>query len=200
MILYKAFFKRCFDFFVSLVGVVLTFPIVLVSIIIASFEIRGNGLFFQKRVGRNGKIFYIVKVKTMKNIKKGKTRSSITSQSAIEITKSGRLFRKYKIDELPQLWNILLGDMSFVGPRPDVPGYADCLVGEDRIILSLRPGITGPASLKYRNEEALLSQKIDAKNFNDNVIWPDKVKINKAYAENFSFFQDLKYIIQTIKG
>lgn len=106
--------------------------------------------------------------------------------------------RKYKLDELPELWNVLIGDMSFVGPRPDVPGYADKLVGEDRKILLLKPGITGPASIKYRNEEELLAQQADPIKYNDGVIFPDKVKINLNYLENWSFITDIKLIIYTI--
>jgi lipopolysaccharide/colanic/teichoic acid biosynthesis glycosyltransferase len=126
--------------------------------------------------------------------------STVTTANDKRITKSGRFFRKYKIDELPQLINVLKGDMSFVGPRPDVPGYADKLEGEDRIILSIKPGITGPASLKYKNEEEILASEKNPKEYNDKIIWPDKVKINKEYIKNWSLKKDIEYIIKTIKG
>lgn len=124
-------------------------------------------------------------------------RSPIASNNAASITRSGAFFRKYKLDELPQLFNVLSGSMSIVGPRPDVPDYADQLEGGDRIILRLRPGITGPASIKYKAEEELLSASEDPVLYNDTVIWPDKVRINKEYYNRYSFVADIKYIIQT---
>ena len=124
--------------------------------------------------------------------------SSVSVAGKNRITPFGAKLRKYKLDELPELWNVLIGDMSFVGPRPDVPGYADKLVGEDRKILLLKPGITGPASIKYRNEEELLAQQADPIKYNDEVIFPDKVKINLNYLENWSFITDIKLIIYTI--
>ena len=124
--------------------------------------------------------------------------SSVSVAGENRITPFGAKLRKYKLDELPELWNVLIGDMSFVGPRPDVPGYADKLVGEDRKILLLKPGITSPASIKYRNEEELLAQQIDPIKYNDEVIFPDKVKINLNYLENWSFITDIKLIIYTI--
>jgi len=188
--------KRVFDFTLSLIGLLLTWPIILVAWIIASIETKSNGMFSQIRVGEDGKYFKIYKIKTMQN-KKGTT---ITTANDSRITKSGKIFRKYKIDELPQLFNVLKGDMSFVGPRPDVPGYADRLSGEDRIILSVKPGITGPASLKYKNEEEILANVENPKEYNDKVIWPDKVRINKEYIKNWSLKKDIEYIIKTIKG
>ena len=188
--------KRIFDFFFSFIGLIITWPIILIAWIIASIETKSNGMFSQIRVGENGKLFKIYKIKTMYD-KKG---STITTLNDDRITKSGKFFRKYKIDELPQLWNVLIGDMSFVGPRPDMPGYADKLQGEDRIILSVKPGITGPASLKYKNEEEILAKVANPKEYNDKVIWPDKVKINKEYIKNWSLKKDIKYIIKTIKG
>ena len=188
--------KRTFDFFFSFVGLLLTWPIILIAWIITSIETKSNGMFSQIRVGENGKLFKIYKIKTMKD-KKGTT---ITTANDDRITKSGKFFRKYKIDELPQLWNVLIGDMSFVGPRPDVPGYADKLQGEDRIILSIKPGITGHASIKYKNEEEILASVKNPKEYNDKVIWPDKVKINKGYIKNWSLKKDIEYIIKTIKG
>lgn len=194
----SALTKRAFDFFVSLFGLLTTSPIVLLAWFVASVETKSNGFFIQQRVGKNGKLFKVVKIKTMKQVEGVDT--SITASNDVRITKSGAFFRKTKIDELPQLWNVLLGQMSFVGPRPDVPGYADQLEGEDRIVLSIRPGITGPASLKYKDEESLLAVQPDPKKYNDEVIWPDKVKINREYIENYSFIKDLYYIWKTIVG
>jgi lipopolysaccharide/colanic/teichoic acid biosynthesis glycosyltransferase len=188
--------KRIFDFFFALIGLLITWPIILFSWTIASIETKSNGFFLQKRVGKEGKMFTIIKIKTM-YLKDGNT---ITTANDKRITKSGKIFRKFKIDELPQLINVLKGDMSFVGPRPDVPGYADKLEGEDRIILSIRPGITGPAQLKYKNEEEILANVDNPKKYNDEVIWPDKVKINKEYIKNWSFKKDIEYIIKTIIG
>ena len=128
---------------------------------------------------------------------KGEYSSSITT-GEMRITKLGKFLRRYKLDEIPQIFNILKGDMSWVGPRPDVFGYADKLEGEDRIILSVKPGITGPAQLKYRNEEEILSKVKDPKLYNDNIIWKDKVKINKDYIENWSFTNDVNYLLRTI--
>lgn len=193
-------FKRLFDVCFSFVGLFFTFPIILVSLLWVVFDTKSNGIFAQERIGRNGRVFKVFKIKTMKNLNFDDKRTSITANELTRVTKSGTLFRKYKIDELPQLWNVLIGDMSFVGPRPDVSGYADYLIGEDKNILILRPGITGPASIKYKNEEYILSRQIDPQSYNDTVIWPDKVKINLEYLNNYSFFKDLGYIIKTIKG
>jgi len=192
------FLKRFFDLILSAVGLVLTFWLVLIAWIIASIETKSNGMFIQKRVGKDGKLFNVFKIKTMKQI--AGIDSTITSSNDVRITKSGKFFRNTKIDELPQLWNVFIGDMSFVGPRPDVPGYADKLSGDDGIILSIRPGITGPASLKYKNEEEILSQQEDSKWYNDNIIWPDKIKINKEYIKNWSLKKDIEYIIKTVTG
>ena len=127
-------------------------------------------------------------------------KTTVTISGDSRITVSGAFFRKWKIDELPQLVNILLGQMSFVGPRPDVPGYADRLQGEDRIILSIRPGITGPAQLAYKNEEEILANQDNAVKYNDEIIWPDKVRINREYIGDYSFFKDFYYIWKTIVG
>ncbi len=188
--------KRVFDFSLAFVGLLITWPIILIAWVVASIDTKSNGFFLQKRVGENGKLFTIIKIKTMQN-NKG---STITTANDSRITKSGKFFRKYKIDELPQLINVLKGDMSFVGPRPDVPGYADKLKGEDRIILSVKPGITGPATLKYKNEEEILARVNDPIKYNNEVIWPDKVKINKEYIKNWTLKKDIEYIIKTIKG
>ena len=190
--------KRIFDFTVSFLGLLASWWLIFIAWIVASFETKSNGMFIQKRVGKDGKLFNVYKIKTMKQVKGVDT--TITSANDIRITKSGKFFRDTKIDELPQLWNVLVGDMSFVGPRPDVEGYADKLQGDDRVVLSIRPGITGPASLKYKNEEEILSKQDDPKQYNDEVIWPDKVKINKEYIKNWSLKKDIKYIIKTVTG
>lgn len=124
----------------------------------------------------------------------------ITTSNDSRLTNMGRFLRKTKLDELPQLWNVLVGEMSFVGPRPDVQGYADQLKGEDRIILSVKPGITGPASLAYKNEEELLAQQNNPKAYNDTVIWPDKVRLNKIYVEHYNLKKDIYYIFKTVFG
>lgn len=155
----------------------------------------GPILFRQKRVGQYGKLFTMIKFRTMSVSHHG---SSISVAGESRITPLGAKLRKYKLDELPELWNVLIGDMSFVGPRPDVPGYADQFKGEDKDILRLKPGITGPATLKYRNEEELLAQQIDPQRYNNEVIFPDKVKINLDYFHHRSFWGDLCIIIKTI--
>lgn len=190
--------KRAFDLIFSLLGLILTFWIIILAFIIATIDTKNNGFFTQIRIGRKGKPFKVIKIRTMKEVNTINT--TITSSNDIRITKMGRIFRKTKIDELPQLINVLLGHMSFVGPRPDVPGFADRLTGEDRIILEVRPGITGPATLKYRNEEDVLSKVDDPEKYNKEVIFPDKVNINKEYIKNYTFFNDIKIIIETIFG
>lgn len=191
----QRFFKRLFDVVFSFLGIALSFPIIILAWIISSVETKSNGIFTQIRIGRYGKRFKVLKIKTMHNSKG--VYKDITTDKDPRITRFGRIFRLTKIDELPQLINILLGQMSFVGPRPDVPGYADKLSGEDRIILELRPGITGPASIKYRNEQEILSKVTNPVEYNDTIIWPDKVKINLNYLRNYSFFADIKYILKT---
>jgi lipopolysaccharide/colanic/teichoic acid biosynthesis glycosyltransferase len=190
--------KILFDFVFSLMGLLVVSPVILIAWIVAAVETQSNGFFVQQRVGVNGHIFNIIKVKTMKSL--AGINTTITSSNDIRITKSGVFFRKTKIDELPQLWNVLIGQMSFVGPRPDMPGYADRLKGKDRIILSVRPGITGPAQLAYKNEEEILAKQDDMVKYNNEVIWPDKVAINTRYIENYSFFRDIYYMWKTIVG
>jgi lipopolysaccharide/colanic/teichoic acid biosynthesis glycosyltransferase len=151
--------------------------------------------FLQKRVGKDGRLFTIIKFRTMM-VNDGK--NTVTAVNDLRITRLGGFLRKWKLDELPELINIVLGEMSFVGPRPDVPGYADKLTGNDRKILSLRPGITGPASLKYYNEEEILAGVENPKEYNDRVIFPDKVRINLKYLERCSLPEDLKIIYYTI--
>ena len=192
------FIKRGFDIIVSFLGLTFSWWLIFIAWVIATFETKSNGFFIQKRVGKDGKIFNVIKIKTMKKVEGIDT--TITSSNDVRITKSGKFFRDTKIDELPQLINVLIGDMSFVGPRPDVPGYADKLEGEDRIVLSIRPGITGPASLKYKNEEEILASQNDPKWYNDKIIWPDKVRINKEYIKNWSLKKDIEYIIKTVTG
>ena len=192
------FTKRGFDIVVSFLGLTFSWWLIFIAWVIATFETKSNGFFIQKRVGKDGKIFNVIKIKTMKKVEGVDT--TITSSNDVRITKSGKFFRDTKIDELPQLINVLIGDMSFVGPRPDVPGYADKLEGEDRIVLSIRPGITGPASLKYKNEEEILASQNDPKWYNDKIIWPDKVRINKEYIKNWSLKKDIEYIIKTVTG
>jgi lipopolysaccharide/colanic/teichoic acid biosynthesis glycosyltransferase len=162
----------------------------------AVISTRSHGLFIQKRVGRNGSFFSVVKLRTMRR-QSGVT-TTVTTSSDTRITRIGAILRKTKIDELPQLWNVLIGQMSFVGPRPDVPGFADRLTGEARSILLVKPGITGVASLFFRDEEDLLAQAEDPERYNQDVIWPKKVELNLAYLRDYSFRGDLVLIVQTI--
>lgn len=177
--------KRIFDILVSLIALVVLLPILLISWIVLMFDTNSGGLFFQKRVGQYGKLFTIYKLKTM-HPKTG------------NVTGVGAFFRKYKLDELPQFLNVLLGKMSIVGPRPDIEGYYDKLQGEDRKILELKPGITSEASIKYYNEEEILEQQQNALEYNDTVIFPDKVKMNLDYYYRQNLFLDIKIIIKTI--
>lgn len=190
--------KFLFDRIVALFGLLFLWPVLLIVAILIKVKMPGGPAFFtQKRVGRNGKLFTMYKFRSMTVSHSG---SSISVAGESRITPFGAVLRKYKLDELPELWNVLKGDMSFVGPRPDVPGYADALVGKDRDILKLRPGITGPASLKYRNEEELLSTVDDPIAYNNEIIFPDKVRINLYYLNNYSFWMDIKMIICTVLG
>ena len=191
------FLKRLFDLFVSLVGIIVLLPVFLIIALLVKIKTPGPLFFVQQRVGRYGKLFRLVKFRTMLAGQKG---NNITVKGESRITPLGVFLRKYKLDELPELWNVLKGDMSFVGPRPDVPGYADRLKGEERKILELRPGITGPASMKYSNEEELLALQPDPVKYNNEVIWPDKVRINLEYLRNRNFRFDLKMIIYTVLG
>jgi lipopolysaccharide/colanic/teichoic acid biosynthesis glycosyltransferase len=192
----QAAIKRSFDFTVALFGLLVTWWLVLLAWIAASIDTRSNGFFIQRRVGRNGKTFRVIKIKTMRPVAEFDT--TVTRRGDPRITPLGAFFRRTKIDELPQLWNVLLGQMSFVGPRPDVPGFADTLLGEERAMLSIRPGITGPATLKYRNEEELLAAQDDPEAYNRDVIWPDKVQINLEYIRGWSLWNDCCYIFRTI--
>ncbi len=213
--------KFVFDKVVSLVGLIVLSPLLLIVALLIKWKMPGPILFCQQRVGRYGRIFTVYKFRTM-TVKaeasvasRNSEATSIASQEQSRITPLGEKLRRYKLDELPELWNVLKGDMSFVGPRPDVPGYADQLQGEDREVLLLRPGITGPASLKYRNEDDIL-EAVDetlqkgrselpmgittVQEYNDNVIYPDKVRLNRYYLHHYSFIKDIKMIVCTVLG
>lgn len=177
------------------IGFLLLFPVMLVVAFLILVQDGFPVLFIQNRVGRNGKLFRMIKFRTMK---KNDSKNTISVKGDSRITKTGAFLRKYKLDELPELWNVLIGQMSFVGPRPDVPGYADLLAGENRKILELRPGITGPATLKYSNEEELLAKVEDPVQYNDDVIFPDKVAINLRYYYKHNLILDIKIIFATI--
>jgi len=184
--------KRIFDVAVSLVLLlILVFPI-FVFVILATIETRQLGIFVQKRIGKNRKPFDIYKIRTLK----GKNHSIEALQK--EPGRVGKFLRKSKLDELPQLFNVLNGDMSMVGPRPDVAGYADKLLGKDAVILTVRPGITGPASIKYKDEEKILLLQSNPQEYNDTVVWRDKVKINRDYVNNWSFKKDIGYLLKLI--
>lgn len=190
--------KWIFDRVMALVGLVVLSPLLAVVAILIAIKMPGGPVLFrQKRVGQYGELFTMVKFRSMTVAHGG---SSISVAGESRITPLGAKLRKYKLDELPELWNVLIGDMSFVGPRPDVPGYADKLMGEDREILQLKPGITGPASLKYRNEEEILASVEDPIRYNDEVIFPDKVRINREYMEGWSFWGDIRIIFKTVLG
>ncbi|WP_082944008.1 sugar transferase [Alistipes provencensis] len=188
--------KYLFDRTASLVGLLVLWPILIVISLLIKMKMPGGPVIFkQRRVGRNGKLFTMYKFRSMTVCHSG---SSVSVAGESRITPFGSILRKYKLDELPELWNVLKGDMSFVGPRPDVPGYADRLQGEDRLILKLRPGITGPASLKYANEEEILALVSNPVKYNDEVIFPDKVRINLNYYHKHTFWGDIRLIFQTI--
>jgi lipopolysaccharide/colanic/teichoic acid biosynthesis glycosyltransferase len=183
-----------FDLFFSFIGILILLVPMIILIVLATISTGKLGLYSQKRIGLWGQSFTMLKIRSMTE---SDDPSQITLKDDPRITTFGKFLRRYKLDEVPQLFNVIWGDMSLVGPRPDVPGYADKLKGIDRVILEVRPGITGPATLKYKNEEALLSQQLDPKRYNDEVIWKDKVEINKKYIENWSLFGDLKIILKT---
>ena len=192
----KFHLKYLFDRTVSFFGLLFLWPVLLVVALLIRIKMPGGPVLFrQKRVGKSGKLFTMYKFRSMVVDHSG---SSVSVEGESRITPLGKKLRKYKLDELPELWNVMVADMSFVGPRPDVPGYADKLVGEDRVVLYLRPGITGPASLKYRNEEKFLAEVEDPQKYNDEVIFPDKVRINKYYLYHYSFWMDIKMIIVTV--
>ena len=218
-------FKWIFDRFVSLIGLVFLWPVLLVVAVMVKLKMPGGPVFFvQKRVGKDGKLFNCHKFRTM-TVKHSGSTVSVAGDS--RITPFGATLRHYKLDELPGLWDVLIGNMSFVGPRPDVPGYADKLVGADRDVLKLRPGITGPATLKYRLEDEMIAGFVadikagkneQVKSFavlpdfgsmsdqeiavwyNDNVIYPDKVRLNCYYYRHYSFIKDIQMIFATVLG
>jgi len=189
--------KRTFDFLISLIGLIAVSPALLLVALLIKTTSRGPIFYKQDRVGLNARIFKLLKFRTMV-INADKLGSSVTVKYDPRITPVGIFLRRLKLDELPQLINVLKGDMSFVGPRPDIPGFADRLTGEDRIILSVRPGITGPATLKYRNEEEILAKQADPDKYNAEVIYPDKVRLNREYVENSSFWKDIEYVLRTV--
>ena len=188
--------KRIFDIIFSLLGILLLLPVFIIVSVLIKIDSSGPVFFLQERVGLNGKIFKIIKFRSMKEDHKNSI--TVTLKNDKRITRIGKKLRKYKIDEIPELVNVLLGDMSFVGPRPDVPGYADLLKGNNRNILKLRPGITSRASIKYANEEKLLLDQQDPIAYNNDVIFPDKVKMNLNYYENNNIWIDIKIIFATL--
>lgn len=205
-------FKRLFDIIASFFGLLLIWWVYPIVAILIKVKMPGGPAFFcQKRVGRDGKLFTCHKFRTMTVKHSG---SSVSVAGDSRITPLGAKLRHYKIDELPELWDVLIGNMSFVGPRPDVPGYADQLQGDDRVVLKLRPGITGPATLKYRLEDEMISNyvaerqavgdtrdsQVIAVEYNDTVIYPDKVRLNKYYYEHYSFWKDIEMIFATVLG
>ena len=204
--------KFIFDRVVALIGLLFLWPVLLIVAIMVRIKMPGGPAFFvQKRVGKGGKLFNCHKFRTM-TVKHNGSTVSVAGDS--RITPFGAVLRHYKLDELPGLWDVLIGNMSFVGPRPDVPGYADKLTGDDRDVLKLRPGITGPATLKYRLEDEMISDYVAkrqaegdkrpmqeiATEYNDKVIYPDKVRINCYYYRNYSFWKDIEMIFATVLG
>ncbi len=177
--------KRGFDVVLSILLLLLLWPLMVLLLLGAALDTKSNGMFTQKRVGQYGRLFDIYKIRSYHSEKH-------------TVSKFGKFLRTSKLDELPQLFNVLLGSMSFVGPRPDIPGYYDQLTGEDRLVLNLKPGITSAASIKYKNEDALLEQQDNPDLFNDEVLFPDKVKMNLDYYYKQSFWLDLKVLYDTI--
>ena len=205
-------FKWIFDRLASLIGLLVLWPVLLVVAILVKVKMPGGpAIFTQKRVGKDGKLFTCHKFRTMTVKHHG---STVSVAGDARITPFGAILRHYKLDELPGLWDVLIGNMSFVGPRPDVPGYADKLLGDDRDVLKLRPGITGPATLKYRLEDEMISDYVAKRQaegdkrpmqeiaieYNDNVIYPDKVRLNCYYYRHYSFLKDIEMIVATVLG
>lgn len=205
-------FKRLFDIFASFFGLLFLWPVLLIVAIMVKVKMPGGPAFFvQKRVGKGGRLFNCHKFRSMTVKHNG---SSVSVAGDSRITPFGATLRHYKLDELPGLWDVLIGNMSFVGPRPDVPGYADKLQGDDRDVLKLRPGITGPATLKYRMEDEMISEYVAKKQaegdtrpmqeiaieYNDTVIYPDKVRLNCYYYRHYSFWKDIEMIFATVLG
>lgn len=204
--------KWLFDRIVSLLGLLVLWPVLIIVAVLVTVKMPGGPAFFvQKRVGKDGKLFKCHKFRTM-TVKHNGSTVSVAGDS--RITPLGAKLRHYKLDELPGLWDVLIGNMSFVGPRPDVPGYADTLTGDDRDVLKLRPGITGPATLKYRLEDEMIAEYVAQKQnegdsrevqeiaveYNDKVIYPDKVRLNCYYYRHYSFIKDIQMIFCTVLG
>ena len=183
--------KRIFDVALVLVLLPLLVVPILILIVAATIDTKKYGIFSQLRVGQHGKLFKIYKIRTLRE---GLHKLGHLEKSA---TTLGKYLRRTKLDELPQLFNVLKGDMSFVGPRPDVQGIADQLEGDDRIILLVKPGVTGEATIKYKDEERVLERQKDPEHYNRTIIWVDKVKINKNYVRNYSFYLDLRLILKS---
>lgn len=190
--------KRAFDLAVAGVGLLATLPVNAVAIVASTISTGEFGVFSQTRMGRYGKPFQVHKVRSMRTSTTHVT--TVTTGADPRITRTGAILRRFKLDELPQLYDVIVGSMSIVGPRPDVAGYADALEGADRVVLAVRPGITGPASLAYRHEETLLAAQDDPETYNRDVIWPDKVRINREYVENWSLRSDIRLILETIRS
>ncbi|MFC1819120.1 sugar transferase [Thermodesulfobacteriota bacterium] len=188
--------KRIFDLFFSFLGLISLWWLIVIAAFLAWLDTGENGFFTQDRVGQFGKIFKVIKIRTMRPSSDIST--TVTTSKDVRITILGKFFRKTKIDELPQFINVLLGQMSFVGPRPDVVGFADKLTGKDKIILSVKPGITSPATLKFRNEEELLAQQKNPEHYNATVIYPEKVRLHIEYIETYSLWKDVLCILQTL--
>lgn len=186
--------KRLFDIIASFIGLIMLSPLLISIMLIIKIGSKGPIFFCQNRVGRYGRLFTIYKFRTMIKNHYG---NSVSISGQDRITTIGRFLRKYKLDELPELWNVLKGDMSFVGPRPDVPDYINTLNNEERCFLELRPGITSPASIKYVSEEDILANIAEPQKYYDEIIWPDKVKINIEYFYNHSFVKDIQIIFRT---
>jgi len=189
--------KRTIDLCIALPVSIATLPLCAILVILATLDTREFGLFMQIRVGRDGKPFTVYKIRSMRSTTRMNT---VTVEGDARVTPFGALLRRFKVDELPQFWNVVRGDMSLVGPRPDVPGYADRLEGPDRSILAMRPGITGPATLLFRREEAFLARQPNPFEANDLLVWPAKVRVNLAYLQHASLGNDLALLDMTLRG
>ena len=190
--------KRTLDLCVAVPGFIITLPLVLVVLLLATIDTREWGIFSQSRIGLGGRPFRLHKIRSMKT---SSTRTTtVTVKDDPRITGFGSIVRKSKLDELPQLWNVIVGEMSLVGPRPDMAGWADALEGDERVILSVRPGITGPASVVFKAEEEILSRQENPDEYNAKILWPAKVKLNVQYVDNWSVVSDMRLMVQTVFG
>jgi len=193
---FQQFVKRGFDLVGAICALTVFGPVILCAAAIARWDSKQTGFFRQIRVGLNGRCFELLKIRTMQDLPNWTT--TVTTCDDPRITRWGSFFRRTKLDELPQLLHVLRGEMSFVGPRPDVPAqWKNISEADRRLLLSVRPGITGPASLRYRNEEALLATQNNPEIFNRTVIFPDKIRINKQYISHYRFWRDLFYLWDT---